>query len=82
MKKNNFLDVVNKKNMYLMTQDFVPKYHDVGQFYFSHKSIWTKKKDINRIGIELFPWEAIDIDNIEDWEFAKILFKLRKRNYF
>jgi len=82
MKKNNFLDVVNEKNMYLMTQDFVPKYHDVGQFYFSHKSIWTKKKNINRIGIELFPWEAIDIDNIEDWEFAKILFKLRKRNNF
>ena len=30
--------------MYLMTQDFVPKYHDVGQFYFSHKSIWSKKR--------------------------------------
>ena len=51
-------------------------------FIFHTKVFGVKKKDINRIGIELFPWEAIDIDNIEDWEFAKILFKLRKRNNF
>ena len=30
--------------MYLMTQDFVPKYHDVGQFYFHTKVFGVKKK--------------------------------------
>ena len=47
--------------------------------FIFHTKVFGVKKDINRIGIELFPWEAIDIDNIEDWEFAK-QFKLRKRN--
>ena len=81
MKKNNQLKVVNMRDMKKMTQDFASKYHDVGQFYFAHKSYWFKeKKKVKGIGIELQIWETVDIDNLEDWEFAKILFKFRKKN--
>lgn len=80
MQKGKQLKVVNTKNMKKMTQSFVSKYHDVGQFYFTHKSYWFKeKKKVKGIGIELQVWDTVDIDNIEDWEFAKILFKLRKK---
>jgi len=82
MKKNNQLKIVNVRYMKKMTQDFVSKYHDVGQFYFSHKSYWFKeKKKTKGIGIELQIWDTVDIDNLEDWEFAKMLFKFRKK-YF
>lgn len=81
MDKNNFIRVENQKNMTLMTQSFTTKYHDLGQFYFSHKSLWSKKsKNITRIGIELMPWESIDIDNKEDWEFAIKIFRTFKKN--
>lgn len=83
MDKNNFIRVVNQKNMTLMTQSFTTKYHDLGQFYFSHKSLWSKKPyRIRRIGIELPIWDTVDLDNLEDWEFARLLFKLRKKKEF
>lgn len=80
MNKQNYIKVVKPKNMTLMTQDFVPKYYDLGQFYFSHKSLWYKKPTtVKRIGIELPIWDTIDLDNLEDWEFATQLFKMRKK---
>jgi len=83
MNKKNYINVVNQKNMTLPTQNFITKYHDLGQFYFSHKSIWAKKPQlIKRIGLELSIWDTVDIDNQEDWEFAKILFKLKKKINF
>ena len=62
-----------------MTQTFIPKYHDLGQFYFASKNTWLKKNNIFRMGIELPLWETLDIDYLEDWEFAKLLFKIKKK---
>ena len=46
----------------------------------SNKNTWFKKsKNITRVGIELMPWEAIDIDNKEYWKFAEIIFKNWKK---
>ena len=37
----------------------------------SNKNTWFKKsKNITRVGIELMPWEAIDIDNKERLEIC------------
>ena len=81
MKKNNQLKALNTRNMGKMTQDFVSKYHDVGQFYFSHKSYWFKnKKKVKGIGIELPIWDTVDLDNLEDWEFSKMLFKFKSKS--
>ena len=53
----------------------------LGSFIFQKKKTWTKKsKNITRIGIELMPWESIDIDNKEDWEFAVKIFRTFKKN--
>lgn len=76
LNKKNEISVVNENLMQKMTQEFKTKYHDVGQFYFSNQKVWLKKpNDIIRVGIELKPWEAIDIDNVDDWKFAEKLFK-------
>ena len=63
------------------TQSFAQSYYDLGQFYFSHKSVWgSNPKTVKRVGIEISHWDSVDIDNIEDWKLAEKLFKFRKRS--
>lgn len=79
MKKNGILSPYNEKNMSKNTQSFSPSYYDLGQFYFSHKSVWfNSSKNVKRVGIEISNWESVDIDNIDDWSFAEKLFKFKK----
>lgn len=79
--KKNFLKPTNKKNQGKMTQVFQQQFHDLGQFYFSHKNYWIKNsKKSKGIGISLPIWETVDIDDMEDWQFAEYLFKLKKIN--
>lgn len=74
--KNGELKPIKKNNHLKMTQTFEPKYHDLGQFYFASKNTWLKKNKKVKIGLELSLWETLDIDYKEDWEFAKLLFKI------
>ena len=59
------------------TQDFKKSYHDAGQFYWAKPSTWIKEKKVflNYSTIYLQPESNfIDIDNIEDWNRAKIMY--------
>jgi pseudaminic acid cytidylyltransferase len=72
----------NKKYELTRTQDLVKSYHDVGQFYWGSISSWLSKKKLHSNGIA-FPipkWRGIDIDNLEDWKRAELLFKVLKVN--
>lgn len=79
MKRNNQLNFLNKKLFFKNTQYFKNRYHDAGQFYFANKDIWLNKKKNKRIGIEIPKWHTVDIDTKEDWNFAKLLFKLTSK---
>lgn len=63
----------------IRSQDTEPTYHDAGQFYYfdtkiidDGNSLWTN----NSGGIIISPIEGQDIDNLEDWEIAKMKFKI------
>ena len=65
------------------TQDIRDSYHDAGQFYFGKVNSWLKDKKIfskNSQFIEIARNQCCDIDNKEDWNFAKILFKNKNSN--
>tara|TARA_E500000178_G_C16913455_1_gene703771 strand:- start:359 stop:1048 length:690 start_codon:yes stop_codon:yes gene_type:complete len=65
------------------TQDIRESYHDAGQFYFGKVNSWLKNKKIfsnNSEFIEIARNQCCDIDNSEDWNFAKILFKNKGLN--
>ena len=79
IKKNDELEVILKKNLKKNTNSFRQQYYDIGQFYFARKEVWLNNyMNSKRIGIKKPIWSAVDIDNQEDLELAKFLFKKKK----
>ena len=80
--KNNKLIFFTKKHELTRTQDLVKSYHDVGQFYWGSVSNWLsmKKMHSNGIGLPIPKWRVVDIDNLQDWKRAELLFKVLKIN--
>jgi pseudaminic acid cytidylyltransferase len=63
------------------TQDLEEYYHDAAQFYFGWKKSWIKKKRIfhgSSSFVEIPKLRSQDLDNLEDWKNAKILWKVKK----
>jgi pseudaminic acid cytidylyltransferase len=66
------------ENELTRTQDLETFYHDAGQFYWGTSNAWLKHKKMHTdgIGVQINPWEAVDIDDKGDWEKAEFLKKL------
>jgi pseudaminic acid cytidylyltransferase len=64
------------------TQDLERSYFDSGQFYYGSKSIWRSDKNLHNNGVPLIipSWRVVDIDNLQDWKRAELLFKILKIN--
>ena len=80
-KKNNLKTVFSNK-INNRSQDLEKTYHDAGQFYWGNTKTWLNKKkifDSNSKMILLPTWRAQDIDTIDDWKKAEIIFKLLKK---
>jgi pseudaminic acid cytidylyltransferase len=63
------------------TQDFVPSYHDSGQFYWGRKSSWESGLPIFSSAstiIEIPNELSVDIDTMDDWHRAERLFEIQK----
>ena len=58
------------------SQDLEAFYHDAGQFYWGKKEAWLTNPDIHNGGLGyLIPnWRVVDIDTIDDWNKAEILY--------
>jgi CMP-N-acetylneuraminic acid synthetase len=74
IKSINFVNANNR------TQDLEKAYFDSGQFYFGSKYIWQSNKNIHNNAIPLIipSWRVVDIDDINDWKRAELLFKTFK----
>ena len=57
-----------------MTQEFKENFHDAAQFYLANKLTWLKKQK-KKIGIIIPVWRSVDIDDMDDWKNAELLFK-------
>jgi pseudaminic acid cytidylyltransferase len=80
--KKNILIFFSKKYELTRTQDLVKSYHDAGQFYWGSVNNWLSKKKMhsNGIGLPIPKWRVVDIDNLQDWKRAELLFKILKIN--
>lgn len=68
----------------LRSQDIEPTYHDAGQFYWGSKEAWLTVDRIysDGIGLTIPQWRVVDIDNLDDWKRAEILYEILKKDVF
>jgi pseudaminic acid cytidylyltransferase len=58
------------------TQDLAKSYHDAGQFYWGKASSWLEQKKMHTdgLGMPIPNWRVVDIDSVEDWKRAELIF--------
>ncbi len=79
--RNKRLKPLNLNNFKKKTQDLKDFYYDARQFYWGTDKAWKKKDTIKSCRTTIYEmsrFSAIDINDIQDWELAKILFKKNK----
>jgi N-acylneuraminate cytidylyltransferase len=74
---------LNQKNIEARTQDLSTTFHDAGQFYFALAKTWMDKTPIlmNAIGYELKKFDCVDVDNLEDLEELRIVYKMKRHEW-
>jgi pseudaminic acid cytidylyltransferase len=80
--ENGRLSMIWSENLNARSQDLMPAYHDVGQFYwFKVESFLIQKKLFMdyTVPIEIPESEVQDIDNEEDWKIAEIKYTILKK---
>lgn len=63
------------------SQDLVPHYHDVGQFYVFYTEAFQKNRKLmvgNILPLVVSELEVQDIDNETDWKIAEIKYEMMK----
>ena len=82
IQKKQKMKMREKKFELTRTQDLTETFHDVGQFYWGKKKLWLSKKRIHThsIGIKTPTWRSIDIDHLNDWKRAELIFKYFRKN--
>ena len=80
--KNGILTPNNRKLTFIRSQDLTPKYHDSGSFtIFPSSLVYKAKKNYfygNFIPYQLKKFQAVDIDDHEDWKLAELIHKSMK----
>ena len=78
--KKNQIKLNFKTNTSIRTQDYKENYYDAAQFYLGWKTSWLSKKNIfdkKSDFIYFSNFESSDIDNYDDLNKAKILWKMK-----
>lgn len=80
--ENGWLKMMWPKKRGVRNQDFLPTYHDCGQFYFlKTKSLLAQKRIFAKktVPFELPETETQDIDNEADWKVAELKYRILRR---
>ncbi len=71
--KLNFPKKINRR-----TNDISPSFHDAAQLYLAKYYTWIKQRKIisnNSSFVELLKYSCVDIDTIEDWKMAELIYE-------
>lgn len=81
--ENNLLAMILPENMNVRSQDLMPTYHDIGQYYcfkidsFLSEPVLFSKNTVPIITPES---EVQDIDTEDDWKIAEIKYRILKNS--
>ena len=76
--KGNRVEMFTPHAFNTRSQDLAEAFHDAGQFYWGTASAWMEAKPIFGAGsvpVVLPRYRVQDIDTLEDWETAELMFK-------
>ncbi len=75
--KDGRVSMLQPEHLMTRSQDLEEAYHDAGQFYWGQASAWLTDKPIfggsSRV-LKLPRYRVQDIDTVEDWERAELIF--------
>ena len=73
---NGMISSFYSENQQTRTQELEPAYYDAGQFYWGYRDSWRQNARIHNSGVGLLipGWRVVDIDTVEDWRRAEVLF--------
>ena len=79
--KKGILKPFFSENELKRSQDLKKGYFDTGQFYWGTKKKWLTSKNLHfgSIGFKIPSWRIIDIDEINDWRKAEIMYEFKKK---
>ncbi len=81
--EDNKLSMILPENLNVRSQDLMPAYHDIGQYYWFKVDKFIEKPILfseNALPIITSELEVQDIDTIEDWKIAEIKYGILKEN--
>lgn len=72
------LEMFQPEHFETRSQDLIEAWHDAGQFYWGQAAAWLEGKTLfskDASPVRLPRYRVQDIDTLEDWERAELLFK-------
>lgn len=78
IKKNGRVEMFHPEHFNTRSQDLEEAYHDAGQFYWGRAQAWLERRPIfnsDAVPILLPRHRVQDIDTIEDWLRAELMFR-------
>jgi N-acylneuraminate cytidylyltransferase len=80
--ENTRLSMIWPENLNARSQDLMPAYHDVGQFYWLRVPSFLRSRRLfaaNTAPIVVPEWSVQDIDNEDDWIIAETKYEVLQR---
>lgn len=84
-KRNDRLKMLFPENFFSRSQDLEEVFHDAGQFYWSSSEAWIGVSEgFNEHSsiVQLPSWRVQDIDNLDDWKHAELIYKVMNYENF
>ena len=72
---------IQSKKINLNSNRMKKFFYENGQFCFANANVWLKNEFIHKkaLGYEIPSWRSVDIDEVNDWKKAEIIFKILKK---
>ena len=76
--ENDQVSMFDAQYISTRSQDLIEAFHDAGQFYWGTREAWVQKKNVldgSTKGFRLPRYRVQDIDTMDDWIMAELLYK-------
>ena len=77
---SGIVEMLNPSHLETRSHDLIDYFHDAGQWYWGHGVTWLNEAPLlsNSMAVQVSRWVSQDIDTIEDWKYAELLFEIQR----